>query len=107
MSEYEDPNDNASTHSLDSEFKGLDIPIIQMAGGKKALESANETLRHSSREKNPVSRFGYNDYMAYHYAYMMKVSSVREPETFSETAKDPRWVAAMHEEMEALCKNET
>ena len=31
MSEYEDTNDNASTHSLDNEFEGLDIPIIQTA----------------------------------------------------------------------------
>ena len=84
MSEYKDPNDNASTHSLDSEFEGLDIPIIQTVGAKKALESANETLCRSSREKNPVSRFGYNDYMVYHYAYMMKLTSVRESETFSE-----------------------
>ena len=29
MSEYEDLKDNASTHSLDSEFEGLDILIIQ------------------------------------------------------------------------------
>ena len=96
MSEYKDLNDNASTHSLNSESEGLDILIIQMAGAKKAIESANETLRRSSREKNLVSRFGYTDYMAYHYAYMMKVTSVREPETFSEAAKDPRWVAAMN-----------
>ena len=88
MSEYEDTNDNASTHSLDSEFEGLDISITQTTGAQKALESANEKLCRSSREKNPVSRFGYNDYMAYHYAYMMKVTSVREPETFSEAAKD-------------------
>ena len=26
---------------------------------------------------NPVSRFGYNDYMAYHYAFIMKVATVR------------------------------
>ena len=58
MSEYEDLNDNASTHSLDSDFEGLDIPIIQMARHKKALESANEKLHRWSREKNPVSRFG-------------------------------------------------
>ena len=90
MSEYEDPNDNASTHSLDNEFEGLDIPIIQTVGAKKALESANETLCCLSREKNPVSLFGYNDYMAYHYVYVMKVTSVREPETFSEAAKDLR-----------------
>mgnify|MGYP002776103917 CR=1 FL=1 len=107
MSEYEDPNNKALTHSLDNEFKGLDIPIIQTAGAKKSLESANEKLRRSSHEKNPVSCFGYNDYMAYHYAFMMKVTSVREPETLSEAVKDPRWVAVMNEQMEALCKNET
>ena len=89
MSEYDDLNDNASTHSLDNESEGLDIPIIQMAGVRKALVSANEKLRPSSREKNPVSRFDYNDYMAYHYAYMMKVTLVWESETFSEAAKDP------------------
>ena len=55
MSEYEDTNDNALTHSLDSESEGLDISIIQTAGAQKALESANEKLRRSSREKNPVS----------------------------------------------------
>ena len=64
MSEYKDLNDNASIHSLDSESEGLDISIIQTVGAKKALESANEKLRRSSREKNPVSHFGYNDYMA-------------------------------------------
>ena len=97
MSEYEDTNDNASTHSLDSESEGIDISIIQTVGAHKALETANEKLRHSSQEKNLVIRFGYNDYMAYHYAYMMKVTLVR----------DPRWVVAMNEEIEALCKNET
>ena len=89
ISEYEDTNDKASTHSLDSEFEGLDISNIQTVGAQKALESANKKLRRSSREKNPVSRFGYNDYMAYHYAYMMKVTSVRDPETLFEAAKDP------------------
>ena len=107
MPEFEDTNDNASTHSLESESEELDLSIFQTAEAQKAIDSTNEKLCRSSREKNPVSRFGYNDYMAYHYAYMMKVTSVREPETFSEAAKDPRWVAAMNEEMEALCKNET
>ena len=45
--------------------------------------------------------------MAYYYAFMMKVAIVQERETLSEALKDPRWVVAMKEEMEALCKNET
>ena len=87
MAEYEDDrfDDDMSTRSLDSEFGGFDVPI----GAKKALISANEKLQRSTREKSPVSQFGYNDYMAYHYAFMMKVATVREPETFSEAAKDP------------------
>ena len=64
MLEYEDDqfDDNRSTHSLDSDFGGFDLPIIRSPEVKKALTSANEKLRHSTREKNPVSRFGY-DYM--------------------------------------------
>ena len=38
---------------------------------------------------------------------MVKVGTARETETFSEAAKDPRWIEAMNEEMQALCKNET
>ena len=60
-----------------------------------------------ANEKLLVSRFGYNDYMTYHYAFMMKVVVDREPESFSEAAKNPRWVEAMSEEMQAHSKNET
>ena len=68
MSEYKEDrfDDNDSTHSLESEFGGFDVPI----GSKKALISANEKLCRSTCEKNPVSRFSYNDY---------KVATVREP----------------------------
>ena len=45
--------------------------------------------------------------MAYHYAFMMNVAIVREAESFSKAAKDPRWVEVMNEEMQALSKNET
>ena len=88
MSEYEDNhfNDNESTHSLDSEFGGFDVPIRV----KKALTSANEKLRCSTRVKNLVSQFDDNDYMAYHYAFMMKMATFRESETFSEATKDRR-----------------
>ena len=105
MPEYEDDHfdDDESTHSLDSEFGGFDVPI----GVKKALTSANEKLRLSTREKNPVSQFGYNAHIAYHYAFMMKVATIRELEIFSEAAKDPRWIEAMNEDMQVLCKNET
>ena len=45
--------------------------------------------------------------MAYLYVFIMKVTIVKEPEKISKAAKDPRWVEAMNEEMQALSKNET
>ena len=109
MLEYEDDHFdyNDSTHSLDSELDGFDACIIRSPGVKKALTSANEKLLRSTREKTLVSRFGYNNYMAYQYAVAMKMSTIREPENVFEAAKEPRWIEAMNEEMQALCKNET
>ena len=37
----------------------------------------------------------------------MKVPTNREVDSFAEAAKNPRWVEAMNEEMQALRKNET
>ena len=75
MSEYKDDHfdDRESTQSLDSEFVSFNVPIKV----KEALSSANEKLCRTTREKNLVSQFNYNDYMAYHYAFMMKVAAVR------------------------------
>ena len=44
--------------------------------------------------------------MAHHYAYMMRVAEVREPERYAKAAKDTNWRAAMEEEMHALAENE-
>ena len=43
--------------------------------------------------------------MEYHYTFTMKIATVREPRSFVEPAKDPRWVEAMNEETQALNKN--
>ena len=69
------------------------LPVIAMTNGK---------LRRSAQDKNLVSWFGYNDYMAYPYAFMMKVVVIREPESFAKASTDPRWVEAMNKEMQAL-----
>ena len=37
--------------------------------------------------------------MAYHYAFMMKVATARDPKLFSAVAKDSRWIEAINEEM--------
>ena len=41
--------------------------------------------------------------MAYHYGFMIKGATVREPNFFYEAAKDPRWIEAMNEEIQVLC----
>ena len=52
-------------------------------------------------------RFVYNEYMAHHYAYMMRVAEVREPESYAEAAKDANQRPVMEEEMHALEKNKS
>jgi hypothetical protein len=75
--------------------------------GEKSVVSGNERLRRSTRTKKPVERFGYNEYMAHHYAYMTRVAEVRELESYAEAAEDANRRAAMEEEMHALAENET
>ena len=83
MSGYEEPIDNASTQSLDREFEILD------RWSKESIRICKQETRPLDRQKNPVSRYNYKDYVAYHYNFMMKVISVREQETLSEAVKDP------------------
>ena len=74
---------------------------------EKASTSANERLRRSTRQKNPIVRFGYNEYMAHQYTYMTRVAGVRDPESYAEVAKDANLHAAMEEEMLSLVENKT
>ena len=50
MLEYEDDklDDKESTHSLNSEFGGFNVPIMRSPKVKKVLTSANEKLRRST-----------------------------------------------------------
>ena len=86
MSGYKDLINNESTHPLDSELEGLVIFMIRTNGAKKAIIAANDKLHRSTREKTTISQFSYDDYMAYHYAFMMKAATFRDPENFSEAA---------------------
>ena len=83
MHEYEDH------FNLDSEFEGSDI---HTDGPNKALESANERPCRSTREKNPVSPYGYDEYITYHYVFIMKIAPVRELEMLSKSVKVSRLV---------------
>jgi hypothetical protein len=86
--------------SLDSEAQGAGT------SGEKSV-SGNGRFRRSTRTKKPVEQFGYNQYIAHHYAYMTRVAEVREPESYAEAAVDANWRAAMEEEMHALAENAT
>ena len=81
-------------------------PKKMSESANRAVKSANQRLHRSTRHKNLVVRYGYNNYMAHHYAYMAKVAEVRKPESYAEVAKDTNWRVA-EEEMHALAKNET
>ena len=52
-------------------------------------------------------RFGFNECMAHHYAYMKRVAEVCEPESYVEASKDGNWRATMEEKMHTLTENET
>ena len=101
-----DRNDSDRRES-DSEGTGDGSSKVKSASTEKASKSANVKLRRSTRQKNPVDRFGYNEYMAHHYVYMTRVVEVRELESYVEAAKDANWRAAMEEEMHTLAENET
>ena len=49
MSEFEDgqSDEDDSTHSLNSEYRTLEVPIMRTLGAKKVLTMANEKHRHS------------------------------------------------------------
>ena len=77
MSEYEMLDDGSrnmedvdSDTSLDDE---LGIRALKIPGMEKALKDASQKLRRSDREKKTVERFGYDTYMAMHYAYISRV----------------------------------
>ena len=91
MLEYEvdhpdESDSDVSAHSLDNEFG---VPIMRTPNVKKALTPTNEKLWRSSREKNLITQFSYNMYIAHHYAFMMKVATEQELESFTKAARGP------------------
>ena len=107
MSHTDTDKNESDRRESDSEGTRDESSKMKSASTEKASTTANERLRRSSRQKNPVVRFGYNEYTAHHYAYMTRVVEVREPESYVEAAKDTNWRTAMEEEMQALAENET
>mgnify|MGYP000544772057 FL=1 len=102
--ESKNVEDAYSDVSMDEE---LGILALKTPGVKKAMKEAIQKLRRSTREKKSVERFGYDTYMAMHYAYMSKVVKLPDPTSFEEAKDEKKWVIAMQEEMDALAENKT
>jgi hypothetical protein len=102
--ESKNMEDVDSDTSLDDE---LGIGALKNPGMEKALKDVNQKLRRSDREKKTVKRFGYDTYMAMHYAYMSKVVQIPDPNSFDEAKAKKKWVNAMQEEIDALAENKT
>ena len=107
MPEYDTDRGNSDRCESDSERSDDGHSREKYASAKKASTSANEQLRRSTHQKNPIVRFRYNEYMVNHYAYMTRVAEVHEPESYAKAVKDANWRVAMEEEMRALAENET
>ena len=81
MPEYGMDRDESERPKSDSDKSDDGPSRVKSTSAKKDSTSANEHLRRSTRQKNPVVRFGYNEYMVNHDAYMTRVAEVREPES--------------------------
>ena len=56
-------------------------PKTGSKSGERATKSANQKFRRSTRHTNPVIQYGYNEYISHHYAFMVKLATVHEPES--------------------------
>ena len=105
MSEYDtnrgalDPGESDTNRSKDKPQE------LRSGAAKRALKSANEKLRWSTRHKNLAIWYEYNEYMVHHYAYVMKVAEVREPKSYVEASQDVKWRSTMEDEIWALAAN--
>ena len=77
MPEYEMLDDGSRNMDDVDSYTLLDdelgIGALKIPGMEKAMKDVNQKLRRSDIEKKTVERFGYDTYMAMHYAYMTKV----------------------------------
>ena len=111
MLEYE-MLDEGSRNMEDVDFdvsldEDLGTQVLKIPGVKKAMKDANKKLRRLDKEKNIVERYGYDTYMAMHYAYMSKVVQIPDPNSFEEEKGEKKWVNEMQEEIDALVENKT
>ena len=74
MSGYDRDWDELDRRESDSEKSDDGPSRAKSASSRKTSTPTNEQLCRSTSQKNPVVRFGYNEYMAHHHVYMMHVA---------------------------------
>ncbi len=67
----------------------------------------NSGIRRSTRVKYLIQRLAYDGFVAYHYAYMVRIIQEVEPTCFEQAVGNPEWDNAMDEEMATLDVNAT
>ena len=87
--ESKNVEDADSDVSMDEE---LGVLALKTPGVKKAMKEAIQKLRRSTREKKSVERFGYDTYMAMHYADMSKMVKLPYPTSFEEAKDEKKWM---------------
>ena len=102
-------NEEVSDQSESDSQLGSDNGPLELRTelARRAIKTVIEKIRRSTCHKNLVIRYEFNEYMAHHYAYMMKVASIHDQESFAEASKDAKWQEAMEEEMQVLAANNT
>jgi len=77
-------------------------PGARMAKFFLKTPNNNNEVRRCTQAKYHVQIFKYDGFVAYHYAYMVKVIHEVEPTCFEHAVGNPKWDNAKDEEMVAL-----
>jgi len=104
-----DDESNDSKKSVGEESRIPLVITLRARMAKKILKTPdnNSGVRRSTRVKYLVQRFTYDDFVAHHYAYMVKIIQEVEPTCFEQAVGNPKWDNAMDEEMATLDVNAT
>ena len=69
MSKYDTTREVSDQSEYDSRKDEGGTSAMKSDSTKNAQKLVNQQLLPSTRQKNPVKQYGYNEYMAHHYAY--------------------------------------
>jgi hypothetical protein len=80
----DESSDSEKSVVEESQILSITTPRVQMT--KKALKTPNNNngVRRCTQVKYPIQRLTYDDFVAHHYAYMLKVIQEVEPTCFEQ-----------------------